>query len=356
MKFIHTADIHYGMKPDANKPWAAQRSAAVNRSIQTIVSACKKHEVDCLLISGDLFHRQPLMKELKEIGFLFSTIPQVKVLLIAGNHDHIQAESPLNQFEWPKNVHFIKSENISSIYFQDINTEVFGFSYHSCEIYDNRLEGIKAPLNDRINILMAHGGDAKHLPLNKAALGESGFSYCALGHIHKHEVSAGNNVVYPGSPEPLDSTETGKHGFYLGEINAVTRRISSLSFVPCADISYISLVINVSPASTNTELLLRITEEIHKRGVDNIYKLTIRGPRDPDIDFEFDSLHERLRISEIVNESEPNYDFSRLFTEHSSDMLGFFINELNKPELSNVEKKALFYGVDALVRTADERS
>ena len=36
-----------------------------------------------MFISGDLFHRQPLMKDLKEVNYLFSTIPAVKVILIS---------------------------------------------------------------------------------------------------------------------------------------------------------------------------------------------------------------------------------------------------------------------------------
>ena len=52
-------------------------------------------QADCLLISGDLFHRQPLMRDLKEVNYLFTTIPNVKVILIAGNHDRIRENSAL---------------------------------------------------------------------------------------------------------------------------------------------------------------------------------------------------------------------------------------------------------------------
>ena len=35
---------------------------------------------------------------------------------------------------------------------------------------------------------------------------------------------------------------------------------------------------------------------------------------------------------------------------------GFYIQALQKPEMSQVEKKALYYGINALLRTTDERS
>ena len=37
-------------------------------------------------------------------------------------------------------------------------------------------------------------------------------------------------------------------------------------------------------------------------------------------------------------------------------MIGFYIRALQKPGMSPVEKKALYYSINALLRTTDERS
>ena len=37
-------------------------------------------------------------------------------------------------------------------------------------------------------------------------------------------------------------------------------------------------------------------------------------------------------------------------------MIGFYIQALKKPDMIPVEKKALFYGIHALLLTTDERS
>ena len=92
------------------------------------------------------------------------------------------------------------------------------------------------------------------------------------------------------------------------------------------------------------------------RGTNNIYRFRIKGMRDPDIDFDLTALASKYRIAEVIDDSEPQYDFSALFAEHSSDMIGFFIQALQKDEMSPVEKKALYYGVNALLHTTDERS
>lgn len=356
MKFIHTGDIHWGMSPDSDKPWSRERARDIRETFSAIIEKTKVLGADCLFITGDLFHRQPLLKDLKEVNYLFSTIPQVKVVIIAGNHDRIRKSSAVLSFSWCPNVTFLDSEELTSVYFEDINTEVTGFSYHSAEITEPRLNRAEAPKDGRIHILLGHGGDLNHIPIDRAALAASGFTYIALGHIHKPEILAERKMAYCGSPEPLDKTETGVHGIYFGEIHPLLKEVSRLEFIPMARIRYIPLIVNVTPATTNTELYQKISREIEQRGSDNIYRFKIRGMRDPELTFELDALQLRYRIADILDESEPQYDFSALFAEHPSDMIGFYIRALEKPDMSPVEKKALFYGIHALLLTTDERS
>ena len=65
MKFIHTADIHWGMIPDSDKPWGKKREQAIRLTFQGIIEDARDSRADLLLISGDLFHRQPLARDLK---------------------------------------------------------------------------------------------------------------------------------------------------------------------------------------------------------------------------------------------------------------------------------------------------
>lgn len=356
MKFIHIADVHWGMSPDSDKPWSKERFQDIKDTFAKVVKQAQLMEADCLFISGDLFHRQPLARDLKEVNYLFSTIPGVRVVVIAGNHDRIRNNSALLSFTWASNVTYFMGEELESVYFEDINTEVYGFSYHASEISENRYDHIQVPKNGRIHVLLGHGGDAGHIPFDKNAMAASDFSYMAMGHIHKPEVLIENRMAFAGSLEPLDKTEFGRHGMFFGEINEVTRMVTSLKFLPVARLQYISLAVHVTPATTNTELAMKITQEIQNRGPENIYRFRIRGMRDPDISFDLDMLSTRFRIMEILDDSEPQYDFSALFAEHPSDMIGFYIQALQKPAMSPVEKKALYYGINALLRTTDERS
>ena len=312
MKFIHIADVHWGMNPDSDRPWSRERAQAIRDSFAEVVRQARLRDADCLFISGDLFHRQPLLRDLKEVNYLFSTIPGVRVVIIAGNHDRIRSNSALMSFTWCPNVTFLMSEELSSVYFKDLNLEAHGFSYHTAD--------------------------------------------AALGHIHKPELAPDFSYAYPGSLEPLDKTETGPHGMVVGEIQPASGQVISLEFVPVARTQYIPLVVHVTPSTTNGELCDRITDAVKERGMEHIYRFRIRGMRDPDITFDLEPLERRLQIVEAVDESEPQYDFCQLFAEHPSDMIGFYIQVFQKEDPSPVEKKALYYGIDALLRTTDERS
>lgn len=356
MKFIHTGDVHWGMAPDGDKPWSRERARDIRETFAAIIGKAAELSADFLFIAGDLFHRQPLLKDLKEVNYLFSTIPNVRVVLIAGNHDRVRKNSAVLSFNWAPNVTFLSDSEFSSVCFEDLHTEVTGFSYWSAEIPEPLLNDVSAPDDGRIHILLGHGGDARHVPIDREALSQSGFTYAALGHIHKPEISQSLRMAWCGSPEPLDKTETGQHGIIFGEIDESSLRIVNLEFIPMAKLRYVPLMVNVTPETTNTELFLRMSQEIEKRGADNIFRFRIRGMRNPDISFDLESLMMRYRIADILDESEPQYDFSALFAEHPSDMIGFYIRALQKPDMNQVEKKALYYGIHALLLTTDERS
>lgn len=351
MKFIHIADVHWGMHPDNDKPWAADRAQAIKDTFTEIIRQVKEREADCLLIAGDLFHRQPLSGDLKEMNYLFSTIPSAKVVIISGNHDCIRPNSALLGFPWASNVTWIQSQEFTTVSFPEMNFDVTGFSYHMPEIAESRLASVQPPANMRIHILLAHGGDEKHMPIDKDSLSSLGFAYAALGHIHKPELSLDRRWAFPGSPEPLDRTETGRHGMIVGEISPLTHQVTALEFVPLARAQYIALAVHVTPNTTNAELCERIEAEVHRRGTNHIYRLRLRGKRDPDIVFDLEALRRRMQVAEIIDETSPEYDFGQLFAEHPGDMIGFYIRTLQKEGMTAVEKKALYYGVDALMHT-----
>ena len=356
MRFIHIADVHLGAVPDKDKSWSKERADEIESTFDRLLTVAEERKVELLLIAGDLFHAPPSLQELKSLDYKLSKLTNTRTVMIAGNHDYIGKGSPAESYEFTSNTVLMPADTFSNAYLDDINVCVTGFSFGQVEYTEDVYADIMPQMEDAINILLAHGGDEKHIPINFRRMAEAGFDYCALGHIHKPEILLENRMAYAGSPEPLDMTETGPHGYFVGEIDTASGHVTSLQFKEVCQAQYIPLVVNVTPQTTNTELSQIIADEIRKRGAGNIYRFRIRGMRDPDISFDLDLLSGQWNIIEILDESEPQYDFHALFAEHPSDMIGFYIQALMKEDMSPVEKKALYYGIHALLMTKDERS
>ena len=96
--------------------------------------------------------------------------------------------------------------------FPELHTAVYGSSYHSREIREALYDSLAAGGVEPFEILLAHGGDEKHIPIAGKALSASGFDYIALGHIHKPQAVEKNRIIYAGALEPVDKNDTGPHG------------------------------------------------------------------------------------------------------------------------------------------------
>ena len=134
MKFIHVSDVHLGIKPDEGKPWSEKRAQDIWDSFAEVIGAAVELKPDFLLISGDLFHAQPLKKELREVNYLFSRIPQTKIILMAGNHDYLRTKSYYLTMEWEENVYFFRQEEPGHFDFEEANVSIYGLSYWHREI------------------------------------------------------------------------------------------------------------------------------------------------------------------------------------------------------------------------------
>ena len=130
MRFIHLADVHLGAVPDKGCPWSSKREEEIWETFRRVIADISNAPVDLLFIAGDLFHRQPLLRELKEVNYLFSTIPRTRVFLMAGNHDYLKQDSCYREFQWNENVHFLSEPTCQRYVFPKLGVSVYGFSYH----------------------------------------------------------------------------------------------------------------------------------------------------------------------------------------------------------------------------------
>ncbi len=348
MRFIHMADVHLGAAPDGRTEWSGTRKKEIWETFRSSIEDARREQVDLLLIAGDLFHRQPLLEELREVNYLFSTLPNTRVVLIAGNHDYLQPASNYLNFSWSRNVVCLFSRECECVRFSDIETEVYGLSYYRQEIPEPLYEGIH-PVQTRekcCRILLAHGGDSQHIPISREALQKSGFDYIALGHIHKPQVLIKDRAAYAGALEPIDCNDPGPHGYILGEY---ARGRLQIRFVRKAKREYVFLPLEVTDADTTFSLRDKLEKKIEERGWQHIYRVILQGKREPQIHFDKEKLMEFGMVLEVEDQTMPAFHLEELKRKYAGQMIGRYIESFEGHERSQIEEKALQYGLEALL-------
>lgn len=348
MRFIHTSDVHLGAEPEGGPIPGTVRARELWSTFEKIIQACEEEQADLLFISGDLFHRQPLLRELKEVNYLFAGLSRTKVVLIAGNHDYIREDSYYRSFEWSENVYTLFGEETEYILFPELKTAVYGFSYHRKEITEPLYDRIRPVNAAPIEILVAHGGDGRHIPIDFRLLKNSGFDYVALGHIHRPGAVSRDCIVYPGAPEPVDINDTGAHGYIIGE---VTGQGAKVRWIPAACREYVHLTVKTDRTDTNGSLINKIEKLISEKGNQNIYKIVIKGKKSPEIIFDQARIHETGNIVSVSDETVAAYDFEKLYRKNRDTVLGRFIACFGECEEGSTEYRALSEGVDALMES-----
>lgn len=346
MRFIHIADIHLGANPDVGNGCQGKRSEELWKTFENVITLCEKEQTDLLLIAGDLFHRQPLLRELKEVDYYFSTLTHTKVVLIAGNHDYLAPNSYYRTFPWSEHVYPLFGTELEVITFPELDTAVYGFSYDRREIQEPRYDRVQAVGKAGIEILLAHGGDEKHIPIRRAALERSGFDYIALGHIHKPQTVVADRAIFAGALEPIDKNDVGPHGFIRGEIRGQNIRTE---FVPFAKRQYLHLPLEMNEEMTLGEVKAWMRQLIQENGVEHLYQFILKGYRNAELDIDPVQLRVGDQVLEVLDETKVAYDLRKLRQEHEGDLIGHFIDMFQDVEEGSVEEMALYEGIRAFL-------
>jgi len=251
MRFIHCADIHLGKtyrNPDAEEI----RYEDFFITLAQIVAAAVAEQVDCLLISGDLFHVGQILP--KTFARTIDTLQPLKdagipCIAIEGNHDWIHRRGNISWMEALSQLGYIcllrpqRTEDGGYFFapfdrlegagghlqLGDLN--IYGLGYIGAQA-GNHVERICQAVTTENNLLLFHVGIWSYSPVEIGnmkpeeahPLAET-FSYVALGHGHKpYIVETPDSRPYaynPGSPERVNFGEqTYTKGYYLGEIEA----------------------------------------------------------------------------------------------------------------------------------------
>lgn len=350
MKFIHAADIHLGVKPDKGKAWSSIRAAEIESTFDKLIDIAEERKVELLLLAGDVFHTPPDLAQLKNLDYRLSKLTSTRTIIIAGNHDYIEEGSAAESYDFQSNTVLMPRDCFSNAYMEDINTCITGFSYGKALYTDDVTVDIGPQKEDAINILLMHGGDETHVPINFRELAEAGFDYVALGHIHKPKHMVRNKMAYSGSLEPIDCTETGRRGFIYGQcVNGETR----IKWEPLNCRSYINLGFEVKPEYSGAQIVDVMRRQIEKMGTNNIYRIILQGQLGNGMKPDFSQLKLKYNIYDITDNTMYEYNMDKLLLDNENNLMGRFIKTLSESD-DEISRKALKYGIEAMIATGEK--
>ncbi|MGN0389705.1 MAG: exonuclease SbcCD subunit D [Wujia sp.] len=351
MKFIHIADVNLGAQPDRGRIWSDTRAKEIYDTFHKVIQVCEEQKIELLLIAGNLYHTKPTEQDLKDLDFQLRKIPATKTVIIAGDRDYIDPGSPWETYEFESNTIVLPRDQAASVYLEDLNVCVTGYSYGHATYTGRILERMRPGKEGAYNILLGHGGDMEHMPFSKERVARLGFQYVALGHMHKPAHVLKNQMAFAGTLEPLSYTETGKHGYILGEVSDAGE--TTITFVPFSCRRYVNMALDVNLTYTNGDICNLVEGKMQELGVDNIYRIMLRGRIAQNMEINLSELTRRYCINEIIDKTICGFDMEELRTTNDGNLLGEIMERFSDEAEGGdpqIREKALHYCMESLLR------
>lgn len=252
IRLLHAADLHLDSAFESLSAEAsAERREGQRKLLFKMGEIADKYGVSAVLLSGDVFDSNSVMKETeRSFNSAFGTL-NCPVLIAPGNHDPYSANSAWEAMRLPENVYIFKSTDVEYVAFPGVPARFWGAGFRDA-FSPALLKDFSAPETDDDipDILVIHGDTgsaaADYNPISRDDLIKSGMDYVALGHVHARTpvMKAGKtSYAYPGCPEGRGFDETGEKGAYLVTISdsGVTAE-----FMPLGGVRYEIISVDVS--------------------------------------------------------------------------------------------------------------
>lgn len=208
LRMLHTSDVHIGYvsgtEGDHHEPCQCP--------IHGLVSTVERHEVDVLMVAGDLFDHGRLQTE--SVGLTLDLLASagIPVVIIPGNHD-VHDEASLWERCRPQversGVLLLDDHAGTTLDLFEGSLRIWGKAMPEHEPGYRPLGDVPARPDDAWFVVAGHGHlnltpDDRHRssPITHEEIGATGADYVALGHWHVTTDASHEGVTawYPGTP------------------------------------------------------------------------------------------------------------------------------------------------------------
>jgi exonuclease SbcD len=254
VEVLCVADIHIGRRPSR----LPDRFAPIEFSPRTIWEALGEtavnHEVDALVVAGDLVDQENRYAEaFGAVETVAATLADASIPLVAvaGNHDTdvlpnlagaIDNLQLLGQNGSWERTPLTDADNEPKLHVDGWSFPDRYYHENPLDAYDLVDEGVP-----RLGVVHADvSGEDQYAPVAVDDLATSGHSAWVLGHLHVPGPRYENPpVLYPGSLQPLDPSETGGHGAWL--VSVETDGTVEIESLRSATLQYEEVIVSADP-------------------------------------------------------------------------------------------------------------
>ena len=266
VRILCTGDVHLGRRPTRIPQHLDARSLGPRHVWQAFVEKACGLRVDAVALTGDVVDKSNRFYE--AFSALQSGVEQllkngIPVFAVSGNHDFDvlpRLADQIGEFHllgrdgrWEEAILERDGEKAARF---------VGWSFPERHVRSNPLADYKPPSDDLPVIGLLHcecdAADSVYAPVPASELKAKAPSAWLLGHVHRPgPVAEGFPLIlYPGSPQGLDPTETGAHGAWVVTVEKGAPPTAEL--LPLASLRWEADAIDVTGAESGEDLEGRI--------------------------------------------------------------------------------------------------
>ena len=333
MKFIHVADVHLGSSL-LKFSKAKERNIELRNTFINMLEYARNHQIDHILISGDLFDHDHVNYALKkDMLSLFKKYDDLTFYYLRGNHDQEGFDIELK------------------------NVKMFNADYTYYKINNICIAGSEDPVNcdlhldpQNFNIVMLHGDIHHEIELDK--LRNHSIDYLALGHLHSYEsghLDMNSYYAYPGALEGRGYDEFGEKGFIELEI---TDHLE-FHFVPFAYRTFYLVEVDITDTESDYDIEQKILNTISEYENKNIIQINLTGKIDVESEIDITRIEKSIKDQtdfyelRIKDQTDYKVDYAKYL--HNSSLKGEFVRMVQESDEENKDE-IIHYGLMALLR------
>ncbi|MBF0109507.1 MAG: DNA repair exonuclease [Magnetococcales bacterium] len=293
MKFIHAADLHLdaplrGLVRYEGAPHERIRRAGRD-AFERLIASCLEHEVDFLLLAGDLLDGSG--RDFNTVLYLAGQLRRlqdagIEVFAVLGNHDAGHDLLTTNPF--PDNVHLFSSDKAHSHLREAKGVAIHGQSHANRAEQRNLAAGYPPAVPGLFNIGLLHtaldgrAGQITYAPCSEHDLLTPGYQYWALGHIHQRELVRPRDpmILFSGTIQGRHIRESGVKGATLVTVDGERGEVTATRHLPLDLVRWHILTLDIGPIESFESLSHHLKERLERSiepEVLNVVRLRLTG-------------------------------------------------------------------------------